>query len=170
MARDSGPDDGEPVDGTRNGDGDSGGTDWVMPESVGGNFDPSAAESDSGGESASGQPKRRGRKPGSKNKKNSLHLVNLKFALIFFHAGIALRLKDETFNLSDDEATALADAMKAVGACYIKDVTDPKTIAWGNLFLVASGIYGAKFLGARMKKAMAPKETPENVAPFYQAA
>jgi hypothetical protein len=118
------------------------------------------------GDSGSSIPgKRRGRKPGSKNRttaeKTSSDLSSLEDLLISLHLIGAAIIGSPLVALAEDEAIKLSKAMRKVAAHY--DVAmNSKMLAWGNLIAVSGAIYGTRIMTAMMT----PKEQQKQNAPL----
>ena len=104
------------------------------------------------GDSGNGDsPKRRGRKPGTKNKpKNSTAnlTAGLESLLLSVHQIGASFLSMEELALDEKEAKLLADAIQGVAEHYPLTL-DPKYLAVGNLVMVGVGIYGTRIFAYR---------------------
>jgi hypothetical protein len=93
--------------------------------------------------------KRRGRKPGSKNratreqsqKEQSMDLTSL---LLSTHFMLAKLTKIDELELEEDEAKRLGDAMARVQKEFGFKIIDPKTAALINLGVAAVGVYGTR--------------------------
>lgn len=102
-------------------------------------------------------PKRRGRRPGSSNKKASLDLSGLEAILLSVHTMGAVALKSPELAIGKDEAEKLASAINQVQQYYPMTV-DPKTMAWLNLAGIAGMIYVPRLiLMAKRQKVEKPK-------------
>ena len=128
--------------------------------SIGGTGGDGSPDSDSrgnggtSGADASPGPRRRGRKPGSRNKAkattDTLALDGLKSVLFAIHLSLATVINDSDWAIDESEAERLAKAFENVAAQY--NVTmDPRTQAWFNLALAAGSIYGPRVVGKWIK-------------------
>jgi hypothetical protein len=101
---------------------------------------------------ASGGGKRRGRKPGSKNRVNratptetSKTLTTILFSL---HLGMASMFKSEVFAITEDEATRLGGAITRVTELYDIPLLTDKQQAWLNLAIVGCSVYGPRIVAS----------------------
>lgn len=99
-------------------------------------------------------PKRRGRKPGSKNattkKAAAIDLGGLDSILFSIHLALSAITKMPELALDEAESKKLAEAASAVQAQY--DVTlNPKMLAWSQLVIVAGAIYGPRAIAVSMR-------------------
>jgi hypothetical protein len=124
----------------------------INPESL--KTSSSGDSGDSG--STTGAGKRRGRKPGSKNgskranqKETSSVLAGLLFSL---HTMASSFLKIPELEITSDEAERLGSAAARVADLYDVSVLSETTVAWINLAMVAGGIYGPRFMAAKINK------------------
>jgi len=106
--------------------------------------DPADAIGEAGGE----QPKKRGRKPGSKNRpkqpEDEKNLKGVEKTLLAIHTMGAAYFKIPELVLTPKEAEAIAGAIEDVGEYYAIDL-DPRYVVWGNLLMVLCGTYGTRF-------------------------
>jgi hypothetical protein len=104
-------------------------------------------------------PKRRGRKPGSKNAKKTLpnNLEGLEALLYSIHSGVAAISKIPEIKLEETECHELTEAAAKVAAFYPVGI-NPKFIAWSHFFGVCCFVYGPRFYAFkdRMKKEHPP--------------
>lgn len=137
----------------------------VDPAEVGG--DPtgshSGAPSAGTGSESGNAPKRRGRKPGSKNgtkaeAKSKPDISGLETILFSVHLALGAVTKTPELALDISEARELAKAAAAVQSHY-ETVIDPKLMAWAQLLIVAGGIYTPRFIAisVRTKKERAER-------------
>lgn len=142
------------------------------PELVTGNDIPTvdAPTSDDAGTGDSGTgspvgdaPKRRGRKPGSTNRKASVqvNITGLEKILYSSHLMIAAFTKSAELAITEDEAKSLADAAQNVASFYNVGATQ-KQVAWVNLATTMGFIYGPRFVAMYRN---APVKTPKPVTP-----
>lgn len=121
--------------------------------------DPTSAT----GGTADGTPKRRGRKPGSKNRttrndatKTTQDLSRLLFSV---HIGMASMLKSPVWMLTEQEATNLGEAITRVTELYDISIIPEKQLAWLNLIMVGGTIYGPRIVMTGKKKQ--PQSKPQ---------
>lgn len=136
------------------------------PELISGfeSIDPAGIDPDIGsGNSDSGTRRRRGRPPGSgtgtRQKKTQSNL-SIETVLFSFHMMAATFFDASELVLSEGECTAYADAIKNVSAQYNHNI-DPRVMAWGNLALVAGGIYGTRIFAIRNRMKAEDAKTPD---------
>jgi len=105
------------------------------------------------GGSSDGIPKRRGRKPGSKNRAGGTSprsatqtSQDISVLLFSLHLGVAAIFKSPGFAITPDESEKLGDAITRVTELYDISVLPEKTIAWINLAMVAGTIYGPRMM------------------------
>lgn len=138
-------------------------------ESDGGGIDPRTASlGTNSGESGTG--KRRGRKPGSTNKKQktSADIGLLAGGVVFLHHCLAGALKVQEIEIGDDEAEKLTKASLEVMSHY-QVVPSEKAMAWLALASVIGGIYGTRIMAYKIRvkvEAEEKKQSPTNVTPF----
>lgn len=132
-------------------------------------YSPDTARIDS--ESA---PKRRGRKPGSKNRvpgsggttagpeKETVpgSLIDLSVLLMSIHNLGAAILQVEELELDEGESKKLADGIKEVAKFYPVGLS-PKKLAIANLGIIACEIYGTRALAFRLRKKKEAAEKPK---------
>jgi len=125
-------------------------------EHDGGTDIPVIDPADSAGElEASGeQPKKRGRKPGSKNKPKPQISQNLGIekTLLAIHTMGAAYFKIPELMLTPKEAEAVSEAIEDV-AQYYPIGLNPVYVAWGNLAMVLFGTYGTRLGAYRVRMA-----------------
>jgi hypothetical protein len=112
--------------------------------------DPTSATSGS----SEGTPKRRGRKPGSKNRASRATATetskDLTKILLTLHFGLS-KIFGEEFLITDEESTELADAVTRVTQLYDIQIMPEKQMAWLNLGLVGCAIYGPRVMTVARK-------------------
>lgn len=121
-------------------------------------------------------PKRRGRKPGSKNgagktSTRSADISGLEKILFSVHMVLANAVGIEELTLSPDESKELAKAVAEVQSHY-DTVIDPKTMAWVQLAMVAGSVYGPRMIAFNIRKKREKtikKPAPDNTIPFPHA-
>lgn len=110
------------------------------------------------------QPRKRGRKPGSKNRPSATEskksASDLTALLLSIHMMAAAFTKIPELILEEEEANKLGQAMNRVNELYGGMVIPEKWAAWGNLAITAGAIYGPRFvahnLNAKNEKAKQP--------------
>lgn len=121
---------------------------------------------------SSGEPRRRGRKPGSKNRPRDGYpqeaqsnlITNLESLLLSVHFMAAKILEVEELELSEDEAKKLSDGLKKVADFYPVSIS-PKRLAIAELTFAAAGVYGPRIV--TIYKKTKPKQ--QRVAPQQQS-
>lgn len=121
------------------------------------------------GDTVSGEPRRRGRKPGSRNKaarpskENTQDLTGL---LLSIHLMGAAFLKTPELALTPDEAEQLGTAVARVNAEFGVQIMSQKMAAIVNLTIVAGTIYGPRAVTIfhEKKKAKAAKHPVNGAA------
>lgn len=93
--------------------------------------------------------RRRGRPAGSKNggtgrNKTSKTTDSLSSLLFSVHLMGSMFIKVPEMALSEEESKQLADAVTRVSELYDMPLMDDKTLAWVNLAMVASSVYGPR--------------------------
>jgi hypothetical protein len=139
-------------------------------------IDPAtAAAAGSGGtgggnaDAGSDQPKRRGRKPGSRNTpkeesgSGSLAGLEIKDILLSAHSMLALALKNPLLELSEDEAKKLDKAIKRVSRHYPVNVSQ-KHVDIGYAIYTVGAIYGTRAIAIMAQSKMSNK-TPQQTPP-----
>ena len=130
-------------------------------------IDPSAIGEDSGSNAsgsgnATGEPvrKRRGRKPGSVNKKSNapLDVNGLEAILLSAHAMLAGLTQTEAMKIDQEESHQLAVGISNVARHYDVGATE-KTLDWCNLFMALGVVYGPRLMLMRINRK--PKPKPE---------
>jgi len=76
--------------------------------------------------------------------------------LFSVHLMGATFLKVPELALSEDESKALGEAVVKVTELYDVPMMDEKTLAWVNLAMVASGIYGPRIVAAKINHSKKP--------------
>lgn len=111
-------------------------------------------------------PKRRGRKPGSKNAgtkaQNKADISGLEKILFSVHLALAAATHTPELALDADEARELAKAAAEVQSHY-ELVIDPKVLAWGQLIMVAGSLYTPRILAASIRIKREAKDKRGNV-------
>lgn len=144
--------------------GDAGGAidgNTVIPEINPATVDASIASASVSGEGGTGgaeAPKKRGRKPGSVNKKAgaSLDLNGVESLLLVIHHGLAGAFGAPELSLNKEEANALAQATQNVARHYDMRASQ-KALDWGALAVVVFSTYSGRLMQIRMRKALEPK-------------
>lgn len=109
---------------------------------------------DSSGASGSNTPKRRGRKPGSRNSKGPAQTIpveGLAAIILQSHAMLAMITKTQEFLLDETEAKMLAQATANVSRHYDVQMA-AKTVDWTNLLMVCGTVYGTRLMAVRNRK------------------
>lgn len=161
--------DGTPPDTSGNGGGDefaSGGGAVVDGYTV---FDPASVGGTPNDASVGGDaPRKRGRKPGSKNgtgaartgaQKASTAVAGIEKLLLSLHTMAAVGFQAPELVLAQDDAKLLAEAMVDVAEQYSVTV-DPKVAAWAKLCMVAGTIYGGRILQIHLRRKSEKKPKP----------
>lgn len=99
----------------------------------------------SGTDSSSGTGKRRGRKPGTRNKAKAVQ-GDLTSMLFGVHQMCAALLKVPELALDEAEAKRLNDAAVEVMRHYTDVSLPPEIVAWFNLAMVGGIIYGPRYI------------------------
>lgn len=134
--------------------------------------EPRDIEPGSGSDSAAGsseQPKRRGRKPGSKNsaKASALDISGVELLLYSTHNMLAALSKTPEIALSKEESNLLATAVVDVSKHYeFMSKVSAEAIAWTNLVQVAALIYGPRIVAFRASRKKATPADANNVYPI----
>lgn len=119
--------------------------------------DPGRNDDSPANATGSDGPRKRGRKPGTKNSTqkaaNPVTVTGLEKVLYAIHATAASALKAPELELDQTEARNLAEAVAEVQRHY-NAVIDPKMMAWIGLFGVAGTIYGPRVAAMRIRKGM----------------
>lgn len=130
-------------------------------------FDPATVSSTGTGDSGDGTGKRRGRRPGSRNKPTGKDAEKSKDALAGIIAAVhevgAKITKVPELELSKEECIQLADAMMNVARFYDIPVLAEKTVAWVSLGMVAFSIYAPRVTARSINT---KKKTVEAVRPI----
>lgn len=115
------------------------------PDTIAGFPVANPADADGGPADSGNAPKRRGRKPGTKNapKEKASNLAGLESLLLSVHVMGSTLLKIPELAIDQKEAKLLADAIQGVAEHYPM-VIDPKYAAIANLVMVGIGIYGTR--------------------------
>ena len=124
--------------------------------------DPTAVGTSTGSGSGDDQPrKRRGRKPGSRNKSTgtggrrttSQATDSLTKILYSVHMMLGAALSAPELMMTEEESRDIADAATRVTELYEMPLLDEKTLAWANLGIVMGRVYGTRAVAimARVK-------------------
>lgn len=123
--------------------------------------DPAGTPYTDSGESTG---KRRGRPRGSRNAKRTSPAQatkDISQLLFSLHLGMASFFKSEVLALTEDEAQNLGAAITRVTDLYDIRILPEKYMAWVNLGIVGSGIYGPRlFVLSQQKKRAHQKPIP----------
>jgi hypothetical protein len=131
------------------------GTIIIEPSTLGGNASGSAASGNSTG-------KRRGRKPGSRNRSTKstnaqIDLNGLEFILLSAHEMLAGITKTPELELDGEEGKKLALSIGNVARHY--DMTmSAKAMDWTAFFMTIGALYGSRLAAIRMRRMMERKE------------
>lgn len=142
-------------------------TDHGQQPDVDGTVDPSSVTADSGS-GGSSTAKRRGRKPGSRNKRtatassSSQTSHSLNKLLYSVHLMGASLLKMPQLELSKEESENLTTAINEVTEYYDVSLGSPEQQAWINLAMVAGGIYIPKVFGGKQRGIQVVKPAQPN--------
>lgn len=131
----------------------------IDPADVGGGSDDSSGGTGPG----EPEPRRRGRKPGSRNKPRSQKAGNLnphglELMLFSTHKMLASMTGAAELELDKDESAALAEAASAVARHYDFELPE-KTVDWYNLMTMCGAIYGPRIV-TLFQKARGKTRTP----------
>jgi len=132
----------------------------VKPSGVDGNTDAIRDDGNGDDRSTAEQPRRRGRPPGSGNKKAGAYPLNvrgLEKLLVGIHGGIAMLVSSPGFSLDTrsqifdgkTEAEFLAQSIADVARHYNPKVFEQKTIDWTNLIQCLALVYGPRIYNIR---------------------
>jgi hypothetical protein len=111
-------------------------------------------------DTGSGTGRKRGRRPGSTNKKKtSLDISGVEKILLSMHAMASAAFHVPELELDEKEAKQLADAANNVASHYAVDL-DPKTLAWINLLWALSMVYGTRGVAFVSRKRSEARTTP----------
>lgn len=110
--------------------------------------------------SESDQPRRRGRKPGSKNASRTQPqkevAQDLTGVLLSVHFMLSKLVKIDELQLDEEEAKKLGDAVARVNKEFGVQMMSPKMAAIVNLGIVGAGVYGPRVIAithnAKVKK------------------
>lgn len=109
-------------------------------------YDPAAPL----GRKADGTPYKRRRngsaepRPQQTKATSKLSVDAVSAALLSIHAMLAALTREPRLALDPSECKALAMGISDVALHYPHSVMDPKTVAWGNLAVIAMGTYGTR--------------------------
>lgn len=158
--------DGDGDDTESNSVSDSGsiGTVTIDPEQL----DEFIANGGSGDSADSGTRKRRGRKPGSKNRTNSKKAeITLEPLLMMAHTWASVLLKTPELALEQNEAKQLSDAYSVFCEHHEVPVISPKRMSEINMVAAICMVYGPRVIAARNRKREERKvKQAKNVTPF----
>lgn len=125
-------------------------------------LDPATLAGDSG---STGTGKRRGRKPGSRNRatgtpgksasQTSHSISNILFSM---HMMASVFFKTPELSMEEEEAKELATAITRVTELYDVPMMDEKTMAWINLAMVGAKIYGPRAVAVTVNKKNKPRQ------------
>lgn len=130
-------------------------------------IEPASLASSSGdtpGEPARTRRKYTKRASGGDTAKAQLGVSALETILHSIHLGIATLTQAPEMMLDPTEAEAMAKAVAAVGRHYPAFQMSEKAADWGNLIVLACGVYGPRFMAVRNRKA-ATRPTPQAAQP-----
>jgi hypothetical protein len=111
--------------------------------------------------SSSGQPRRRGRPPGSRNRNTAQEkatpnlIADFESLLLSVHFMGAKILSIPEMEIDAEESKKLSDAIKNVAKHYAVNI-DPKKLAWAQLAAAAGGIYVPRFIAASKRQPKQP--------------
>jgi hypothetical protein len=139
------------------------------PESAGTDFDPAAPL----GRKADGTPYKRRRngsaepRPQQTKTASKLSVDAVSAALLSIHAMLAALTREPRLALDPSECKALAMGIADVAQHYPHSVMDPKTVAWGNLAVIAMGTYGTRAFAIMndRKKEQKQRQSTQQQAP-----
>lgn len=112
------------------------------------------AEIGDGTPGSDGEPrKRRGRKPGSKNKPRKETAQNLTQLLYTIHMGLATISRTPEMNLDPEEAEEYSLAIQQLNEAYGGEIIiPPKVMAWLNFGMCTGTIYGTRAVAIYNRK------------------
>ena len=112
--------------------------------------DPATATAAGTGDSGTGTGKRRGRKPGTKNKPRGTSTTqataDLSGMLFTVHLFMAKMLKSEVMEITKEESEELSSAITRVTQLYDVALLSEKNWAFLNLAMVMGNIYGTRLM------------------------
>ena len=112
--------------------------------------DPATATATGTGDSGTGTGKRRGRKPGTKNKPRGTSATqataDLSGMLFTAHLFMAKMLKSEIMEITKEESEELSSAITRVTQLYDVALLSEKNWAFLNLAMVMGNIYGTRLM------------------------
>lgn len=114
-------------------------------------------------DSGEGTGKRRGRPRGSRNAKRTSPAQatkDISQLLFSLHLGMASFFKSEVIALTEEEAQNLGAAITRVTDLYDIRILPEKYMAWINLGIVGSGIYGPRLFVLSQQKKRAQQKPP----------
>ena len=117
-----------------------------------------------------GTRKRRGRKPGSRNKAGSKKAAEtVEPFLMMAHQWASVFLKTPELELSEDEAKKLSDAYSNFCAHHDVPVLSDKRLSEINMIAALGMVYGPRLIAVRnRKKEESAAKKAKNVTPFSQ--
>lgn len=143
------------------------GTIIIDPATIAGSGSGTGSDSGSGTD-VTGEPvrKRRGRKPGSRNKETAkpLDINGVEFILLSSHDMLAAMMKAPAIALDKEEANNLARSISNVARHYDIVATE-KTLDWTALFMALGMIYGPRIAMLTMRKKKSKEEAQTEVHP-----
>lgn len=121
---------------------------------------------------STGTGKRRGRKPGTRNKdageKSAVNINGIEKILYSIHAVLAGITKVPELELDEREAKDIANAIAGVSEQYMLTI-DPKKAAWIDLARVVGVVYGPRGVSYYMRKKAEAAARPQPQTPGRQA-
>lgn len=127
----------------------------IEPDTI--HFEPEGGEQ---------QTKRRGRKPGSKNKSSKeqkQEAGDIAGLLISLHLMLEALTGVPEFEIEEKEAQKIADAIARVNAYYGKSMIPEKYLCWINLGFATGSVYGPRWLAYNLRKKNEKKKQPKVV-------
>jgi hypothetical protein len=121
------------------------------------------AGSDSADGGDSGTHKRRGRKPGTKNKSRKEAPQNVEALVTMVHTWAAVLLKTPELMLEETEVKSLSDAYSEFCQWHDVPILTPKRMSEINLIATGLLIYGTRFVAIKKRMKQAKQQRPNNV-------
>lgn len=124
--------------------------------------DPASAGDNSSAGTGTYTGKRRGRKPGSKNKSRASATqatADISGILFTAHLFMAKLAKSDVLEITKEESEELGAAITRVSQLYEVPLLSEKHMAWLNLAMVSGNIYGTRLMVLSMNK----KQSKNNV-------
>lgn len=121
-------------------------------------IDPASAAGGSDSGVRDGGPRKRGRKPGGKNKprapKNAPSDLDSFFATCIFgiHQIAASVAKAPELELDDEESARIAKHARAVLSQYTSIDVSPRAQAWVGLIVACGGVYGPRLVAHKIRR------------------